>query len=258
MVQASVGFQCPECTRARPERVMNPLRASVGRPIITTSLIAVNALAFLAQLATGGTVSGGGGRVAVDGALVAIARNGRTFVGVAEGEWYRIFTSAFIHFGIVHLAMNMLALWVLGSQLEPLMGRVRFGLLYLVALLSGALAVLVFNPFALTAGASGAIYGLLGAAFLYQRSRGIDPWRSGIGAIIIVNLLFTVAVPGISLAGHLGGLVGGGLAGLALFEWDKRQESPAAAAALCAALAVGLFAAALWAGTNWSSLPFGR
>lgn len=257
MVQASVGFQCPECTKAQPQRVVNPLRAPQGRPVVTLTLIALNVAAFVGVLATGGTISSGGGQLSSDWALTAIARDGRQLVGVAEGEWYRIFTSAFIHYGLVHLGMNMLALWVLGSQLEPLMGRVRFLLLYLVSLLCGALAVLVFNPFDVTAGASGAIYGLLAAAFLYQRSRGVDPWRSGIGAIIVINLLFTLAVPGISMAGHVGGLVGGGLAGFALFEWDKRQDSPAAAVALCSGLCVLLFAAAWWAGVNYASLPFG-
>jgi membrane associated rhomboid family serine protease len=256
MSQASVGFHCPDCVSARPQRVVNPLRQATGRPLVTLTLLVANVIVFLGELATGGSVNSGGGTVGARGALIALGRYRGDLVGVATGEWYRIFSSAFVHYGLIHLGMNMLALWVLGSQLEPLIGRLRFALVYVCATLSGSFAVLLVDPLVATAGASGAIYGLLGAVFFFQRSRGIDPWRSGIGAILIINLLFTLAVPGISLAGHVGGLIGGAIVGFVMFEWDKHHQSATAVVAGCVAFAAALFLAAVWAGNNWQSSPF--
>ena len=134
-------------------------------------------------------------------------------VGVAHGEWYRLVTAGFLHVGIWHIALNMLALWFLGSQLEPLVGRVQFGVVYMTSLLAGSLGVIILSPNEVTVGASGAIFGLLGFAVAFQRSRGINIWQSGLGMILVLNLLFTFGVNGISIGGHIGGLIGGWLCG---------------------------------------------
>src|SRR5262249_42907011 len=111
--------------------------------------------------------------------------------GVAAGEWWRIVTSGFLHESILHIGLNMLCLYLIGAQLEVALGRWRYLSLYITSLLAGSLLVLIISPFDATLGASGAIFGLFGVAFIYQRSLGINPWRSGIGALIIFNLVFS-------------------------------------------------------------------
>ena len=123
-----------------------------------------------------------------------------------DNEWYRIITSGFLHSGLLHLAFNMYALWVIGNMLEPALGRLRFGIIYLGGLIAGSLGALVLDPNSLAVGASGAIFALFAATFIAQRAAGIDPWRSGIALTIGINLLITLAIPFISKGGHLGGL----------------------------------------------------
>ena len=168
----------------------------------------------------------------LDSAAVDIAlfrgpfRTGLTEMGgTADGEWYRLITSGFLHFGIFHLAFNMLLLFQLGNLLEPLIGRVRFGLLYLAALLGGSAGVLVLTPNSLTGGASGAVFGLLGAAAVALHQRGVNPLSTGIGTTIMLNLLITFTLPNISIGGHLGGLIAGGAAGW-FVATPKRRGQP--------------------------------
>ncbi len=132
---------------------------------------------------------------------------------VALGEWWRLFTSGFVHYGLMHLLFNMAILYQLGSQLEPALGRFRFGLIYVAGLLGGSLGALALSPLALTGGASGAVFGLMAASLVVLHSHGANLRQSGLPTLLIVNLLITFVVPGISIGGHLGGLVGGGLAG---------------------------------------------
>lgn len=141
--------------------------------------------------------------------------------GVGVGEWYRIFTSTFIHAGVLHLGMNMLFMWVVGRVVEEELGAVDFVLVYLASMVSGSAGALSFDPFAVTVGASGALYGLLGAALVLQKSRGIDPWSTGLGTLVVVNLVITFLVPQISIGGHLGGLLGGALAELLLIAGER-------------------------------------
>jgi membrane associated rhomboid family serine protease len=131
----------------------------------------------------------------------------------------------------------MLALYILGSMLEPAIGRLRFGLIYFVSLLAGSLGALIAQPVGLTVGASGAIFGLMAAAAVVARSRGLGLMESGLGIWIGLNLLITFTIPNISIGGHIGGLVGGALAALVLVELPRRMRLPdAAATVLCAAL----------------------
>ena len=132
---------------------------------------------------------------------------------VEQGEWYRLLTSGFVHFGIIHLAFNMLLLFQLGQLLEPEIGRIRFALLYFAALLAGSAGVLLLDPNAPTGGASGAVFGLMGAAFIGLRNRGVNPMTTGLGTTLLLNLLLTFSIANISIGGHIGGLLGGAVAG---------------------------------------------
>jgi membrane associated rhomboid family serine protease len=140
---------------------------------------------------------------------------------VDAGEWYRLVTAGFVHAGVLHLALNMLLLYRLGEALESALGRVRFTLLYFFALLTGSAGALLLSPNVFTVGASGAVYGLLGAVAIGMRQRGASVWQSGIGSLLVVNLLFTFLVPGISIGGHLGGLAGGALLGAVLLRGGR-------------------------------------
>jgi len=253
MVQASVGFQCPECAKGGSQKVYNAQTIHrLNQPVITIGLIAVNVAVFLLDQVLPKPVCGGFTAVQQWGGLFARGEfcdgSGR---GVASGEWWRIVSSGFVHFGVTHLALNMLALWIVGSQLERALGRWRFLGLYTTSLLAGSLAVLALGSAnAVAAGASGAIFGLFGVAFVYQRSLGIDPWRSGLGAIIGLNLIISFTIPGISWAGHIGGLIGGAAAALLVFELEKRIKSQYVALGVCAALSVAFFALAIVAAQN--------
>ena len=176
--------------------------------LLTKILIGINVVVFLWQVGSGGTLSNPYGYPYLHGAL-----NG--FL-VANGDWWRLFTSMFLHASVIHLAMNMLFLWWIAAPVEQAIGRARFALVYVVSGLSGAAgALLLTAPGTTTVGASGALFGILGAAFVFERQRN---YVLGGGAltIIVLNLAFTFAIPGISIGGHLGGLVGGALSALAL------------------------------------------
>jgi membrane associated rhomboid family serine protease len=198
--------------------------------MVTTALVALNLAAFLPTL--------GNQRMISDFGLFGPA--------VAGGDWWRLVTSGFMHVNLLHVGFNCLLLWQLGSLLEPALGRVRFGLLYVAALLAGAVGVLLLDPLALTAGASGAVFGLMGAAVVGLRSRGVNPMQTGLGGLLVINLVLTFAVPGISIGGHLGGLAGGAALGSFLFANDRTPAGRSQGTAVAAAAAVVLFAAGLW------------
>jgi membrane associated rhomboid family serine protease len=139
----------------------------------------------------------------------------------------------------------MFALWVLGSQLEAAIGRLRFALVYFVALIAGSLGVMFLTPHTPTVGASGAIFGLFGLALAAQRSQGINIWQSGLGGILLINLAFTFGVRGISIGGHIGGLIGGYLCGLVLYELSPRARNANVPIAACVALGAACFVAAI-------------
>jgi membrane associated rhomboid family serine protease len=237
MTQASVGFHCPECARGGSQRVYT--RATIqrlNRPLLTQVLIGINVAVYVAGLASSSrnAVAGRGGFI-VDGGLYGPA--------VAAGEWWRIITSGFLHGGLLHLGMNMYLLYLLGTLLEPLLGRARFAAVYATSLLTGSLGVLLLQPDALTVGASGAVFGLMGTLFLAYRERGVDPWSTGVGSTIAINLAITFLVPGISIGGHLGGLAGGFASGWLLFDGGRTLGARGSLGAV-----VGLGAAAFVGG----------
>ena len=214
---------------------MRSLQSLAAKPAVTLALIAASVALFVPSLAGGPDLTRQGNPLAEDFALFGPA--------VGAGEWWRLLTSGFLHYGLVHLGFNMVILFQLGSMLEPALGRVRFTCLYFTALLAGSFGALLLQPDALTAGASGAVYGLMGAAVLGMRRRGVDPMQSGLGGLLAINLFLTVVLPGISIGGHLGGLAGGAAAGALLFagEGAARRRS---ALALAGCLAIGAAAAA--------------
>jgi membrane associated rhomboid family serine protease len=243
MTSTSVGMRCPECASQRtPVRQVSFGGFSRGAEPATYVLIGLNVLAFVAELVAGGGAGTleGGGRLIRDGGLNAFAID----VG---GEWWRIVTSGFLHAGPLHLLLNMFALYILGSLLEPAVGTARFVGIYLVSLLAGSLGALVLDPLELTVGASGAVFGLMAAAFVMARRRGLEDLASQIGIYVLINLVFTFSVPNISVGGHVGGLVGGALAAFAVawFERSRMRRARQLELAVMAVLAALAFAGAL-------------
>ena len=219
MTVTPVGMRCPECARERTQvrRLAGGLQT--GAAPATYALIAINVAAFLVELAGGGAASfRGGGTVIQDAGLYGPA--------VADGEWWRIVTAGFLHAGFLHIAINMFALFILGNLLEPGIGTPRFLGVYFVSLLAGSFGALLLDPNETTVGASGAIFGLMSAAFIVARHRGLEQLASQIGFYVILNLVFTFGVPGISVGGHLGGLIGGGLAALVITYAERRASRP--------------------------------
>ena len=218
MVFAPVGIRCPEHAgqaQGAARVVQNVRRRSARYPgFVTMTLIGINVGIYLLQLAGGASINANSGWIFEHGALYGPL--------VAQGEWERLITAAFLHYGPIHLGMNMLALWWIGRPLEDWLGPVRYSLLYLVAGLAGSAGALIANPAAVTVGASGAIFGILGAAIVLERQQTYVLGGSAI-TLLVVNLAFTFAVPGISIGGHLGGLAGGALAILALSQLGKRS-----------------------------------
>nr|WP_218908026.1 rhomboid family intramembrane serine protease [Micromonospora jinlongensis] len=233
MRDASVGHQCPECVN-EGRRSVRPARTAFGggtagrHGYVTKTLIAVNALLLLLSIASargGDAAMGGSGFGGLMGGSTPLTEWGAvlgraylsdyTLGGIAEGQWYRLVTAMFLHYGVLHLLLNMWALWVLGRSLEANLGRVRFAALYLIAGLGGNVAAYLFSsPRAATVGASTAVFGLFAALIIIERKLGRDISR--IIPILVINLVFTLAVPGISIPGHLGGLVVGALMALVL------------------------------------------
>lgn len=251
LVQADVGSQCLDCYRSgRPGARTRARYWSARQPILVTyTLIALNALVFL-WMAAQDTANLTGRRITqqdIDLGLIksAVVRDGMTaeLIGTAQGEWYRVVSSGFLHFGVFHIAFNMLLLFQLGLLLEPVVGRVRFGLLYLAALLGGAAGVLILSPHELTGGASGAVFGLLGAAAVALHQRGVNPLSTGVGTTILLNLLITFTLPNVSIGGHVGGLVAGALAGWFVAVPKHRRYPPAVT--YVAPVAVAVVAAAI-------------
>jgi membrane associated rhomboid family serine protease len=240
MNEASVGHQCPECV-AQGRRTQRPARTAFGgtaagqQGTVTKILIAVNvAVLLFGVLLAGGRAAIGGGlftgasAVQAFGAVIAhttyLGPDGhvylgpvagaQAFPGVDDGGWYRLLTAMFIHYGLIHLLMNMWALWVLGRQLEAVLGRGRFLALYLLGGLGGNVAAYLFSPNALSAGASTALFGLFAAFAIVVKRLGGN--LASVIPILVINLILTFSIPGISIAGHLGGLVTGAMVGAGL------------------------------------------
>jgi membrane associated rhomboid family serine protease len=226
--EASVGHQCVDCvgegqrTTRRGTTVAGAEPG--GRPIVVPTLIALNAVVYaLTAVQAGNPMYNVRSDLFREWALVPGL--------VQAGEWWRVLASGFLHIGPIHLLFNMLALWVLGRDLETVLGRGRFLALYLVSLLGGAAAVMLFYaPDERVAGASGAVFGLMGALVVVLRRLRL-PAGQVIG-LIAINVLISITIPGISLIGHLGGLVVGAAATAALVYAPSRNRTVVQVAAL--------------------------
>ena len=261
MTEASVGHQCPECV-ADGKRTQRPARTAFGgtragqAAYVTRGLIAINVAVMILSAIVGGSraIAGSGGWFGLMGAATSVTRWGEVLGyapyvaggevhGVAAGEWWRLITAMFLHYGILHIVLNMVLLWQLGRYLEEKLGPVRFLALYLLAGLGGNVAAYVFTaPNQPAAGASTSIFGLVLAMIVVNRRLRLDITQ--LIPLLVVNLLFTFTVPNVSVAGHLGGLVAGG-AVAAVLAYAPAARRTMVQAIGCAAIFVVLLAAAL-------------
>jgi membrane associated rhomboid family serine protease len=235
MHQASVGFHCPNCVAKGKQKVVSG-RAAFGagfQPVITLTLMAVNIGIFVIGQASNHD------RVLID-------------YGIFGGstEYYRLVTSGFLHSGLLHVALNMWALYNLGPTVERSLGRLRFSLVYAAALLAGAAGAVIASPNELTVGASGALYGLFAALVIIYRHHGLNVMRSGLGLSILLNVVFTLTIPNISIGGHAGGFVGGLIASWIALHGAKALKSNTAATVALAALVPLFFAVGVVAMNN--------
>jgi membrane associated rhomboid family serine protease len=249
MTPAPVGLRCPEHS-GKPQGVRKVSAAAERvatrggrRPYpVTVTLVAINVGIFLLELALGGTRDGTHNSIYNQGALVAngVIQNGNLYglpssitapglSGVAHGEWWRLLTSAFLHYGITHLALNMLALFWLGRILEEVIGSLRYLLLYVASGLAGSAGALLLTPNSPSAGASGAIFGVLGALLVLER-RGVIASGGQILVLLLLNLAITFWLPGISRGAHLGGLIGGIVVMLLYLRFPRSRELSVASA----------------------------
>ena len=216
MTPTQVGMRCPECASQKTK--VHTLSTLHAEPRVTYALIALNVMVFIAAGASGAGMSGTGSSLFSAGALIGIGAGSDGLVGVAAGEYWRLLTGGFLHAGLLHIGFNMYVLYWLGTMLEPTLGHVRFLALYLASLLAGSFGALLLSPQSFTVGASGAVFGLMGAAFILERARGMDPMQSGLAAVAMTRL--------------------------------PRTRSPYPAVAVCAAVALLSALGGIWASAN--------
>ncbi len=251
MTPAAVGLRCPEHS-GKPQGIRKLTvaaeRAASGAgsrraSLVTMTLIGVNVGVYLVELALGGSQDGTNNWIYNHGVLIANAQyqNG-ALAGVANGEWWRLLTAAFLHLGVLHLGVNMLGLYFGGRILELVIGRWRFLLLYFVSAIAGSAGALYVTPNEPSAGASGAIFGILGALLVLER-RGTINSGGQILMWIVINLVITFSIPGISIGAHIGGLIAGIVVMAAYLRFrGSAQLSIAAAAAVTVAAVVFAYA----------------
>ncbi len=227
---APVGIRCPEHS-GRPQgvqRVTHGVRRASFEGAgarVTRALIGINVLVYVVELVQGGGVNGTSGSIYEHGVLIARALDSHGhLVGVAYGDYWRLLTAAFLHYGPIHLLLNMFALYWFGSLLEQRIGSGKFLLLYLVSGLAGSAGALIASPLTPTVGASGAIFGILGAGLVLERQRDYVFGGSALG-VIVINLVLTLSIPNISIGGHLGGLVGGALCALGMTRFGRTHAA---------------------------------
>lgn len=260
MTTTPVGMRCPECAKQRT-RVMT-MRSAVTQPRMTFALIGLNVLAFLAEQGQF-TLTGSNthGKVVEEGLLARrlVEFNSQGFpvevrVPIAhEHQYWRLISSGFLHENLLHIGFNMYLLYLLGMMLEPALGSVKFGVIYFTALLAGSFGALLATA-SPTLGASGAVFGLMGAAAVELRARRMSVMESGVGLLIVFNLAYSFAVPGISVGAHLGGLIGGALAALAIRAADERHVPWLGLAACVLISAVAVAAAIAVSGIGGSGI----
>jgi membrane associated rhomboid family serine protease len=241
MTFAPVGIRCPDhanvgAVKPSPARTIQTVRRqtrAVAAPA-TMTLIAINVVVYMITAAQGGGINLPGGQLFSDWALQGLA--------VSDGEWWRLVTAMFLHGSVLHLMFNMLALYWLGTIIEQALGTPRFLLVYFVSGLAGSAGALwLSSALAVTVGASGAIFGMIGALLILEYlSTGSLMGQAMV--LILINMALTFAVPGISIGGHLGGLMGGIVATYALMQF---RFPPKRALGVAIAAGVGVASLAL-------------
>jgi membrane associated rhomboid family serine protease len=238
MTVAAVGIRCPDHSgRTRNVRTPRAARSlpSPSGAFVTGALIAINVGVYLVELLNHpGGLYGTGSYFFREGALAGPL--------VAQGDWWRLFTAMFLHYGPIHLGLNMLALYWFGNVVESAIGHLRFLALYLVSGLAGSAGALLLSPNALTVGASGAIFGVLGALLILEWMA-TGSFAGQAMSMIVLNLALTgVFHSSISVGGHVGGLVAGvvGMFALARLRHYRRQYLGIAAVLLIGAASVAI------------------
>ena len=252
MTMAPVGIRCPEHS-GKPQGVQRVTRGVQRAAFegagakVTKLIIGLNVAVYVAELAQGGGVYGLQSTIYEKGVLWAPF--------VAQGDYWRLLTAAFLHYGPFHLLLNMLGLYWFGSLLEQRLGSGRFLLIYVVSGLAGSAGALVLDPLKPTVGASGAIFGILGAGLVLERQRDYVFGGSALG-VIVANLVLTFAWPNISIGGHIGGLIGGAAAVLALSRLGRGHAAYGRAGlpGIAAIVAVGILSVAL---AYWKARGYG-
>lgn len=257
MTSAPVGFQCPECVAAGRKEVRQPTTVvggairHTGTDIVTKILIGINVLVWGVGLLLGtGSLTrelfvASNGAIQWDeitarfGLLMGYEQD-RFPIGIVDGEWYRVITAAFVHEELWHIGFNMLALWMLGGALEPLLGRWRFITMYFVSAVAGSAASLLgAAPYSISIGASGAVFGLFGAYIVTMRRLGRD--TTAVMGLLAVNLVYGFVVSGVDWRAHVGGLIAGLLLGAAFVfaPRDRRRALSVAASVVVGVAAIG-------------------
>ncbi|HEX7246670.1 MAG TPA: rhomboid family intramembrane serine protease [Actinomycetota bacterium] len=261
MIAAPVGHHCPTCVaEARREYRQGPGRrvavANAKATSVATVLLVLMGVGYVLEVATGGAGSLLSGPRAIDlvrvGASVGLAQIDDGFVGIAAGQEWRMITAIFLHAGIFHLLMNAYALWIFGPVVERELGRIRLLMIFLTTGLFASAASYAFTPIpgAVGVGASGAIFGVVGAFVAYNyrhRELAVAAARlRGLVPFLIINVIFSISLPFIDWRAHLGGFVAGLAAGIVSEGWGSRSTRTTVAVAGFVALAVGAFVLAAW------------
>lgn len=233
--EASVGSQCVDCVKAdaptRGQRI--GLFTRRENMLATKTIIGITFAAFV-LIGLRDSNFDGNGQTASNLVLYGPL--------VHHGEWWRIFTVSLVHEGIFHIGFNMLLLWIVGQLMEPGAGPLRFSLLYVVSIAAGSAAVLLVQPHAVTAGASGGVFGVAAAATIVMQRQGVRFWDTGFGPLLVINLVYDYFQPGISIAAHIGGAIGGLLAAEVMMQARRRGRPELG---IVGAVAVGVAAVVL-------------
>lgn len=260
LVQAAVGSHCLDCAKAaRPDLATRARFWHARQPVfVTMVLIAINLLVFVyvtvrdPQSLSGSRVTIGHAQLglnefALGDGFPPLSFNGQIYSSDG-GDWYRLVTSGFLHFGVIHIGFNMYLLYMLGQMLEPTLGRVKFALVYFASLLGGSAGSLLLDGAgSFAGGASGAVFGLMGLAFVGYYLHGANPLNTSIGTLLLLNLFITFAFPRISVGGHLGGAAAGALCALVVMA--PRWKNVPMWATYAAPVAIGVISVAIAVGT---------
>lgn len=216
-MQAAVGSHCLDCAKASRPDVQTRARYWNARQhtLVTYVIMAVNLAVFgYTTVSDPGSLGGGGG---ITEAQFDLGLN-EFFLTGGRHEWYRLVTAGFLHFGVIHLAFNMLMLYQLGQLLERPLGRAKFALLYAASLLGGSFGVLILSDqqSGIHGGASGAVFGLMAAAAIGLQRQGVNVMSTGLGTTLLINIVLTFSIRGISIGGHVGGAIAGAICGFVM------------------------------------------